>query len=248
MFKGIYKLPAGYYLRVTRDGRGQGGALLGRGAGQGYRAGYLSRMSEKEQIEFCTHGIMERLDAAVEKRMMSDVPFGVFLSGGVDLPTNVALMSKYTPEPLRTFTVGFKDHEHLNEMGEARLVAERFKTDHHEVLIDEADMLGYLDKLVFSQDEPIADWACIPLYFVSKLAKDNGVTVVQVGEGSTSSSAVMRGYMGYLELYKRYWTPLPAFCARDRCVIWRPWAPRASAATSTAKSMPRHRRLGRQGA
>ena len=86
--------------------------------------------------------------------------------------------------PVRTFTVGFSDHEHLNELDWARRVATHFKTDHHEVMVDEKAMREYLPSLVFSQDEPIADWVCIPLYFVSKLVRDSGTVVVQVGEGS----------------------------------------------------------------
>jgi asparagine synthase (glutamine-hydrolysing) len=75
------------------------------------------------------------------------------------------------------------------------------------VLIDEGDMQGYLDLLIHSQDEPIADWVCIPLYFVSKLARDNGTTVVQVGEGSDEQFCGYAGYMNYLELHRRYWQP-----------------------------------------
>ena len=123
-------------------------------------------------------------DAAVEKRLMSDVPFGVLLSGGIDSSANVAVMSKLMDRPVRTFTVGFSDHEHLNELDWARRVATHFKTDHHEVMVDEKAMREYLPSLVFSQDEPIADWVCIPLYFVSKLVRDSGTIVVQVGEGS----------------------------------------------------------------
>ena len=69
------------------------------------------------------------------------------------------------------------------------------KTGHHTVLIDEEDMQGYLDLLIHSQDEPIADWVCIPLYFVSKLARDSGTTVIQVGEGSDEQFC---GYAGYM--------------------------------------------------
>jgi asparagine synthase (glutamine-hydrolysing) len=139
--------------------------------------------------------------------MMADVPFGVFLSGGIDSSTNVALMSELMDRPVDTFTVGFRDHRHLNELEEARLVARHFRANHHEILIDESDMRSYLDSLVYHQDEPIADWVCIPLYFVSKLARDSGVTVVQVGEGSDEQFCGYNSYMGYLDLYRRYWKP-----------------------------------------
>jgi asparagine synthase (glutamine-hydrolysing) len=68
-------------------------------------------------------------------------------------------------------------------------------------------MRGYLENLIYHQDEPIADWVCIPLYFVSKLAKDSGVTVVQVGEGADEQFCGYASYMGYLDLYRKYWQP-----------------------------------------
>jgi len=142
---------------------------------------------------------------------MSDVPFGVFLSGGIDSSTNVALMSQYSDRPINTFTVGFKRHAALNEMNYARIAAETFKTSHHEVLVDEDDMIGYLESLVHHQDEPLADWVCIPLYFVSKLAHDSGVTVVQVGEGSDEQFCGYDGYMRYLNLYHNFWSPYRSY-------------------------------------
>jgi len=135
------------------------------------------------------------------------VPFGVFLSGGIDSSTNVALMAELMDRPVDTFTVGFRDHTHLNELEYAQMMARRFNTKHHEVLIGEQDMIGYLDQLIHAQDEPIADWVCIPLYFVSKLARDSGTTVVQVGEGSDEQFSGYSGYMMYLDMYRRYWTP-----------------------------------------
>ena len=161
----------------------------------------------------------ELFEAAVEKRLMSDVPFGVLLSGGIDSSANVAVMSRLMDRPVRTFTVGFSDHEHLNELQWARRVAQTYKTDHHEIMVDEKAMSEYLPSLVFSQDEPIADWVCIPLYFVSKLVRDSGTIVVQVGEGSDEQFCGYRSYMAYLDMYRRFWRPfsrLPALRARER--------------------------------
>ena len=128
--------------------------------------------------------ILELLRSSIKKRMMADVPFGVFLSGGVDSSANVALMSELMSQPVRTFTVGFRDTEELNELESARAIAKRFGTDHHEVMIGAEEMLKFLPELVFHQDEPIADPVCVPLYYVSKLARETGTIVVQVGEGS----------------------------------------------------------------
>lgn len=207
MFKGVYKVPAGCRLRIDADGSIRMHRHYDAAPGKGIAPGETAGLSERALESFYVDGVRTRLRASVERRMMSDVPFGVFLSGGVDSTTNVALMSDYTDQPLNTFTVGFKDHTGLNEMDHAEHAAKHFKTKHHEVLIDEADMIGYLDALIHHQDEPIADWVCIPLYFVSRLAHDNGVTVVQVGEGSDEQFCGYQSYMGYLRLYHRYWEP-----------------------------------------
>jgi asparagine synthase (glutamine-hydrolysing) len=207
MFRGIYKVPAGFYIEVAADGRIAAHRYWDAVPVDGLIPDDLSSRDADQRESFYVDGIRQRLLQAVDKRMMSDVPFGVFLSGGIDSSTNVALMARLMQRPVDTFTVGFKDHTHLNELEEARLVSRTFGTNHHEVLIDERDMTGYLEQLVHSQDEPIADWVCIPLYFVSKLARDSGATVVQVGEGSDEQFCGYASYMGYLELYRKYWQP-----------------------------------------
>ena len=207
MFKGVYKLPPGSRLRVGADGSLAMVRYFDPVPGKGIAADEIAGLSGKALESFYVEGIRSRLRAAVERRMMSDVPFGVFLSGGIDSTTNVALMKQYADQPLNTFTVGFKDFTGLNELEYANRAASHFGTRHHEVLINEADMIGYLDRLIHHQDEPLADWVCIPLYFVAKLAHDSGVTVVQVGEGSDEQFCGYRSYMGYLRLYHRYWSP-----------------------------------------
>jgi len=180
MFRGIYKLPAGHLLRVRPGAT----PVMERwwDPVDAPPAGMDPSIYRDEDA--CADELLRRLDQSIERRMMSDVPFGVFLSGGIDSSTNVALMSRHMDRPVETFSVGFKEHEGYNEMEYARLVARQFGTNHHEVLIDDGDMQEYLPQLIHQQDEPIADWVCVPLYFVSKLARDNGVVVVQVGEGS----------------------------------------------------------------
>jgi asparagine synthase (glutamine-hydrolysing) len=205
MFKGIFKLPAAHLMEVSEDGKMSFRRYWDPVPGQGIDPTQTNGLSSSELENFYTSGIRARLEQAIDKRMMSDVPFGVFLSGGIDSSANVALMSQMMDRPVDTFTVGFKDHKHLNELDHANCIAKDFKTNHHEVLIDESDMIGYLDDLVHHQDEPIADWVCIPLYFVSKLAKESGVTVVQVGEGSDEQFCGYDSYMSYLNLYHRFW-------------------------------------------
>jgi len=207
MFRGIYKLPAGHAMTVDRQGVIKAWRYWDAVPGQGIPPEEVRGLSEAATEDFYVSGIRDRLEKAVDRRMMSDVPFGVFLSGGVDSSTNVALMSRLMDRPVDSFTVGFKDYAHLNELEYADQVAKEFKTNHHQILIDEKDMVGYLDQLIHHQDEPIADWVCIPLYFVSKLTRDNGVTVIQVGEGSDEQFSGYASYMGYLKLYHQYWTP-----------------------------------------
>jgi asparagine synthase (glutamine-hydrolysing) len=207
MFRGIFKMPAGHRAIVHPDGTMQAERYWDALPGRGDDLAELLTLSGPHLEEFAVRRTRELLDAAIEKRMMSDVPFGVFLSGGIDSSTNVALMARHMDMPVRTFTVGFSDHEHLNELDYARKVSKLYNTDHHEVLVNERAMRDYLPSLVYSQDEPIADWVCIPLYFVSKLLRDSGTIVVQVGEGSDEQFSGYRSYMMYQEMKRRYWDP-----------------------------------------
>ncbi len=157
------------------------------------------------------------LTRSVSDRMMSDVPFGVFLSGGIDSSTNVALMAALMSRPVETFSVGFRDLEKYNELGYARLIAEKFKTNHHEIIIDSKTVFPFLTELPYYQDEPIADPVCIPLYFVSELARENGTIVVQIGEGSDE---LFTGYPWMLREIKfhdtlwKFYTSLPQILRR----------------------------------
>ena len=211
MFRGIYKLPPACTLSLAMGGEPSVRRYWDAVPGRGIAPESVAGMDDDAAEEFYVRGVRDRLERAVDRRMMSDVPFGVFLSGGIDSSTNVALMARLMDRPVDTFTVGFADHTHLNELEYARLVAREYKTNHHEIMVAERDMVGYLDQLIHSQDEPIADWVCIPLYFVSKLARDSGTTVVQVGEGSDEQFCGYDGYMMYLRLYEKYWKPFRSY-------------------------------------
>ncbi len=197
LFKGIYKLPPGGWMRVHRGGKIETGRYW-----DAIRP-VPENVAQFSDVQWLTGRVRELLHESVEKRMISDVPFGVLLSGGVDSTTIVSLMSGMMDRPVKTFSIGFKVHEHLNELDYARAVAKEYKTDHHEVLIDEKEMLEFLPDLIIHQDEPISDWVCIPLYFVSKLARQNGCIVVQVGEGSDELFCGYGHYMEYLNRYHR---------------------------------------------
>ncbi|MBI5321092.1 MAG: asparagine synthase (glutamine-hydrolyzing) [Bradyrhizobium sp.] len=207
MMRGIYKLPAGCSLTIDRSGKARVSRYWDAVPGAGIDPREIAGLSDQALEDFYISGIKDRLRASVEKRMMSDVPMGVFLSGGVDSSANVALMSEFSTRPVETFTIGFSDYRHLNEFDPASQIARQFGTNHHEIAISRKEMIDYLPKMIYSQDEPIADWVCIPLYFVSKLAHDHGMKVVQVGEGADEQFCGYAGYMAYLRMYHRYWTP-----------------------------------------
>jgi asparagine synthase (glutamine-hydrolysing) len=196
LFRGVQKLPAGHMLVVNRDGV----ARMTQYWDALPPVSPIVRTEKEHQAN-----ILELLRASIKKRMMADVPFGVFLSGGVDSSANVALMSELIRQPVRTFTVGFHDTDELNELESARAISKRFETNHHEVMIGREEMQKFLPELVFHQDEPIADPVCVPLYYVSKLARETGTIVVQVGEGSDEIFGGYDWFRTYLQIEERFW-------------------------------------------
>jgi asparagine synthase (glutamine-hydrolysing) len=216
LFRDIKKIPAGHMLTVKRDGE----IKLTQ-----YWDALPSETREVRSDEEHKTEILRLLRDSIRKRMMSDVPFGVFLSGGVDSSANVALMSEQMSRPVETFTVGFSDAEYLNELESARRIAGAFGTNHHEVIISEKEMQDFLPGLVFHQDEPIADPVCVPLYYVSKLARDSGTIVVQVGEGSDEIFSGYDNYVRHLRIYENFWQyaeRTPQFMRRAASAVMRP--------------------------
>jgi len=134
----------------------------------------------------------ELLEESIRLRLMSDVPLGVFLSGGIDSSAIAVLMARMIGRPLQTFSVAFKARA-FNELEYARLVAGTIGADAHEIVIDDRDFFGALPRLVWHEDEPIAHPSSVPLFFVSKLARDH-VKVVLTGEGSDE---LLAGYGRY---------------------------------------------------
>jgi asparagine synthase (glutamine-hydrolysing) len=202
LFAGIQKLPAGCMLTCDDSGDVKitryWDAIVTRSDND------ASRMDEQDVAE----EVRRLLTDSIGKRMMSDVPFGVFLSGGIDSTANVALMARLMDRPVRTFTVGFKDDPAYNEIDEAREVAVEYGTEHHEILISQQDLIDFLPALVFHQDEPIADPVCVPIYYVAKLARETGTTVIQVGEGSDELFCGYEQYTNYLKLHDYGWRHL----------------------------------------
>ncbi len=212
LYKGVYKLPAGFYVNVD--------AKRTMTFHEWYNP--IDQINNKEgkdneQEEFYVEQIRTLLREAVRKRMMADVPLGVFLSGGIDSSLLVALMSEYT-DRVKTFTISFADGPEYSEVTWARIVAKQFNTDHHEIVITEKEAFDFFQKMIYYQDEPIADCVCIPLYYVAQLLKQSGVTVVQVGEGSDELFCGYQSYVDYLTV-QRYCNyaqrVIPAFARKS---------------------------------
>jgi len=194
LFRGVFKLPAGHTMSI--DARGNATARqFWDCRPDASRMLTEADLSEDEAVAELTR----LLKKSIERRMVSDVPFGVLLSGGVDSSLNVALMSELMDRPVTTFTIGYQGEEQTNEFQFARRIAQRYATEHHEALIDHRDAQDFLPLLVELQDEPIADNVCIPLYFLARLVRERGTTVVQVGEGADEN------FLGYwwCEHYRR---------------------------------------------
>jgi len=178
LFRGIRKLPAGTWLKIRDNGtirELQYWDVLD-------HTECLDGYSEQEIAE----RIRDELRISVKLRKISDVPVGVFLSGGIDSSVNAALFSEDHPGPIRTFSIGYdRDYRsYRNELHYARKMAAHVGADHHERILTQQDLIDFLPEMIRLQDEPIADPVCVPVYYVSKLARDQGVIVCQVGEGA----------------------------------------------------------------
>jgi asparagine synthase (glutamine-hydrolysing) len=193
LYRGVNKLPPGFRAVCDRSG-----VRLER-----YWSIAEPRRFTQVSHDEATRRVRELLDASVHDRLMSDVPVGVLLSGGMDSSTIVALLRDQARD-LASFTVGFPGHEMADERVEARWVAEHFGTDHHEVVLTEEDALDSLRPLVHHADEPLADPVCVPLYAVCKLARDQGIKVVLAGEGADELFWGYHGYRNVIEHWRRY--------------------------------------------
>jgi len=130
--------------------------------------------------------LRDELQTSVAFRKISDRPVGVFLSGGVDSTTNAYLFGEDDPEQVDTFTIGYEgnDLSYRDERDDATAVADALGARNTQLALTPEDISSFASKMAYHQDEPIADPVCIPLYYVSKLARDHGMAVCQVGEGA----------------------------------------------------------------
>jgi asparagine synthase (glutamine-hydrolysing) len=171
--------------------------------------------------------IRARLDEAVRMQMVSDVPIGAFLSGGIDSSTVVGLMARHSDQPIRTYAIGFKGtpaDDFYNELPYARRVADLFHAQHHEILV-RPDVVSLLPRLLWHMDEPLSDTAFITTYLVSEFARRD-VTVILSGVGGDELFGGYRRYLG--NHYQAYFDHLPG------------WARRAASALGERMPSDRH--------
>lgn len=199
MFKNIFKLEAGHYLVISEEGK-----LIKKQYWDAIPSEKI-RCSEKEAIET----IRLKFRESVSERLMSDVPFGAFLSGGIDSSANVAFMSQLVNEPVKTFNVAIEGLYSYDESYFAQIVSRYFSTDYHFLRIKFDDFRRFFKEMAYHTDEPLCDYACIPNFYLAKLARDNKVPVIQVGEGNDELFCGYRSYAAILDLIKFYY-PLPA--------------------------------------
>ena len=177
MFKGIRKLSPGHYLV-----REKGDTKVERYWSPPFRR--EKRLPEREYVG----RLRDLLTEATRLRLISDVPLGAFLSGGIDSTVVVGLMSQLTREPVRTFSIGFREKKY-DELNYARAAAEHFKTEHKEFIV-EPDAVDVIPKLVWHYDEPFADSSAIPTYYVSQMTSEH-VKVALTGDAGDE------GFCGY---------------------------------------------------
>jgi asparagine synthase (glutamine-hydrolysing) len=190
LFSGIRQLMPGHYLTLRLGVPGAAPEIE--------RYWEIPEPGEPEERDDAAwiHECRQRLEQAVETRLMSDVPLGMFLSGGVDSSTIAALMKRMVAGPVKTFAVGYREAAY-SELGYARQVAQSIGTDHHEVTVGIEEFFGALPRLIWHEDEPITWPSSVSLYFVSKLASEQ-VKVVLTGEGSDELFGGYGRYRFYL--------------------------------------------------
>lgn len=198
-FVGIHKLPPGHLLEFER------GEVRIRKYWDLPQYGTHQPSSEEE----CLEELEFRLAEAVRIRLISDVPLGAMLSGGTDSSTVVALMARASSKPVKTFAIGFTQAD-FDESKFARIVAEKFGTEHHELIL-EPDVVGTVEKLTRSLEEPFADSSMLPTYFISCLARQH-VTVALSGDGGDELFA---GYERYgIQQGREQFARIPASLSR----------------------------------
>ena len=190
MFKQINKLEAGTWLSFDEKGNSE-------------KKQYWDPLQDKELIDLenINKVLVRTLKESIKYRGISDVDVGVFLSGGIDSSTNAYFFSKDSKKKIKTFSIGYdKEYKsYKSELNYARIVAKHIKSLHFEKKLRKDDIKNLIFDMVYFQDEPISDPVCVPIFYVSKLARENNVKVCQVGEGADE---LFFGYTNWLRTSK----------------------------------------------
>lgn len=180
-FQNIYKLEPGYILKVSENN-------IEKKKFWNFDPSKIQVVNSKQDLK---DEFLHLFEDSVKKRMLSEVPLGAFLSGGIDSSSIVAMMAKNSSERIKTYSIGFEDN-HYDESNYAKQISERFNTNHKNMYVD-SSMLNWIEDYVYHFDEPFADSAAFPTYVVSKLAKKD-LTVVLTGDGGDE---IFAGYNRY---------------------------------------------------
>jgi asparagine synthase (glutamine-hydrolysing) len=182
IYKNIYQLPPAHYMVCTREGI--------QTVQEYWDVSFAQAEEEKDEDYYCER-LIEELREACQIRLISDVPLGAFLSGGIDSSGVVAMMAMAVNTPVVTTSIGFQEKA-FDETAFARIVSQKYRTDHFERTVH-ADALSIIEKLVWHFDEPFADSSAVPTYYVSKLSREK-VTVALAGDAGDENFA---GYSKY---------------------------------------------------
>lgn len=201
LLKGIRKLPPGYQMVVAARGIVRYEPF--------WELNYTTQVPEDDPA--AAAGLLDRLRQAVHSQVVSDVPVGAFLSGGVDSSAIVALMSEVSDRPIRTFSIGFADVERYDERVYAAAVARRFGAEHQERVVTRDELVGLLPRVAQISVDPVADPTMIPIYFLSQLARDSDTKVILTGDGSDELFAGYRSWLRYNQLAPvfTFWSAMP---------------------------------------
>lgn len=201
LFKDVKKLPAAHSLTIYPNGK-----LETREYWNPITSSLKAKIQNpKQQEEYYVSEIRRILDDSIRAQMVSDVPFGCFLSGGIDSSTNAALMTKALGKPVETFSIGVEVHEKYNEFEYSRKMAEILKAKTHEIVVNRESLLQFLLEYPKYADDPNGDQICFLVFYLSKLIRESGVIVAQVGEGADELFAGYGAYLLSVNLYEKYW-------------------------------------------
>lgn len=208
MIENVLKLKAGHFMLIGKNGLEQYEAF--------HKTACKPEQYHQYTYEEAQQQLIAKMEASVQERMISDVPLGAFLSGGIDSSVIVALASRYTPK-LNTFSVGYKDNKFFDETKYAELVAQKYHTHHHVFYLSNDDFLENVFGVLDYIDEPFADSSALPLYILSKNTRKH-VTVALSGDGADE---VFSGYNKHAAEWKMRQNSLPKTIVKMGAPLWK---------------------------